>query len=48
MSNGRVKHSWTNLEEDAEGLRKDFNDFLMKLTSALTHEQNQEELSIIQ
>ncbi|XP_072033794.1 intraflagellar transport protein 22 homolog [Amphiura filiformis] len=48
MSNGKVKHAWTNLEDDAEGLRREFDAFLTKMISALSQQQNQEELSIIQ
>ena len=48
MSNGKVKHAWTNLEDDAEGLRREFDDFMNKMMGALSQQQNQEELSIIQ
>ena len=44
----KVQHVQTNLEEDAEGVRRDFNSFLAKLLSSMSRKQDQEELSIIQ
>ncbi|XP_033627965.1 intraflagellar transport protein 22 homolog [Asterias rubens] len=47
-SMSKVQHVQTNLEEDAEGVRRDFNSFLAKLLSSMSRKQDQEELSIIQ
>ena len=44
----KVQHIQTNLEEDAEGVRREFNSFLAKLLNSMSRKQDQEELSIIQ
>ncbi|XP_038059241.1 intraflagellar transport protein 22 homolog [Patiria miniata] len=47
-SMSKVHHIQTNLEEDAEGIRREFNRFLGKLLGGMSRKQDQEELSIIQ
>ncbi|XP_071502007.1 intraflagellar transport protein 22 homolog [Diadema antillarum] len=44
----KVNHVQTNLEDDADSVRADFNLFLSKVLAFISKRQDQEELSIIQ
>ncbi|XP_063969698.1 intraflagellar transport protein 22 homolog [Lytechinus pictus] len=44
----RVNHVQTNLEDESDQVRADFNLFLSKVLGAISKRQDQEELSIIQ